>query len=240
MPKYNPKNKQHRKTLATRITKMLVVAGFKLDKTARSAEDVYRLDIAGVKKGTAYVRVSTSISKGEMRTVGTDAIRVYAVYTDNAGKSRGLVKTTNINRTGGMAAITGRLLAAMGKTKRTAAKRANDAGFHALPVKTYAKKKWVPKGKKAASKSKTAKKLNAALKASDKRINAALKAKADADFPLSSLTYEVGQLVESRNSEMLKGMVKAANKAIITVFWFHDSRTQQVSPLDIAPLSVAA
>ena len=95
MPKYNPKNKQHRKTLATRITKMLVVAGFKLDKTAKSAEDVYRFDIAGVKDGTAYVRVSTSISKGEMRTVGTDAIRVYAVYKDSAGKSRGLVKTTN-------------------------------------------------------------------------------------------------------------------------------------------------
>ena len=192
MPKYNPKNKQHRKTLATRITKMLVAAGYSLDKTARSKEDVYRLDLTGVKKGTAYVRVSTSISKGEMRTVGTDAIRVYAVY-ENAGKSRGLVKTTNVNRTGGMAAITGRLLAAMGKTKRTAAKRANDAGFHALPVKTYAKKKWVPRGKKAASKPKTAKSLNAALKA-----------KADADSPLSSLTYEVGQLVESRNSEMLK------------------------------------
>ena len=115
MPKYNPKNKQHRKTLATRITKMLVAAGYKLDKQARSAEDVYRLDLTGVKKGTAYVRVSTSISKGE-----------------------------------------------------------------------------------------------------------------------------VGQLIESRNSEMLKGMVKAANKAIITVFWFHDGQTQQVSPLDIAPLSVAA
>ena len=229
MPKYNPKNKQHRKTLATRITKMLVAAGYTLDKTARSAEDVYRLDLTGVKKGTAYVRVSTSISKGEMRTVGTDAIRVYAVYQESAGKARGLVKTTNVNRTGGMAAITGRLLTAMNKTKRTAAKRANDAGFHALPVKAYAKKKWVPRGKKAASKPKTAKSLNAALKA-----------KADADFPLSSLTYEVGQLVESRNSEMLKGMVKAANKAIITVFWFHDGQTQQVSPLDIAPLSVAA
>ena len=229
MPKYNPKNKQHRKTLATRITKMLVAAGYKLDKQARSAEDVYRLDLTGVKKGTAYVRVSTSISKGEMRTVGTDAIRVYAVYQESAGKARGLVKTTNINRTGGMAAITGRLLGAMNKTKRTAAKRANDAGFHALPVKTYAKKKWVPRGKKAASKPKTAEKLNAALKA-----------EADADFPLSSLTYEVGQLIESRNSEMLKGMVKAANKAIITVFWFHDGQTQQVSPLDIAPLSVAA
>ena len=229
MPKYNPKNKQHRKTLATRITKMLVAAGYTLDKTARSAEDVYRLDLTGVKKGTAYVRVSTSISKGEMRTVGTDAIRVYAVYQESAGKARGLVKTTNVNRTGGMAAITGRLLTAMNKTKRTAAKRANDPGFHALPVKTYAKKKWVPKAKKAGSKPKTAKKLNAALKA-----------KADADFPLSSLTYEVGQLIESRNAEMLKGMVKAVSKARITVFWFHDASTKQVSPLDIAPLSVAA
>ena len=234
MPKYNPKNKQHRKTLATRITKMLVVAGFKLDKTAKSAEDVYRLDIAGVKKGTAYVRVSTSISKGEMRTVGTDAIRVYAVYQESAGKSRGLVKTTNVNRTGGMAAITGRLLTAMNKTKRTAGKRANDAGFHALPVKTYAKKKWVPRGKKAASKPKAAKSLNAALKA-----KAALKAEADACFPLSSLAYEVGQLVESRNSEMLKGMVKAASKATITVFWFHDASTNQVTPLDIRPLAAA-
>jgi hypothetical protein len=227
MPKYNPKNKQHRKTLATRITKMLVAAGYTLDKTARSKEDVYRLDLTGVKKGTAYVRVSTSISKGELRTVGTDAIRVYAVY-ENAGKSRGLVKTTNVNRTGGMAAITGRLLTAMNKTKRTAAKRANDAGFHALPVKTYAKKKWVPRGKKAASKPKTAKSLNAAVKA-----------KADADLPLSTLAYEVGQLVEFRNSEVHKGMVKAVSKATITVFWFHDATTNKVTPLDIRPLVAA-
>ena len=227
MPKYNPKNKQHRKTLATRITKMLVAAGYKLDKQARSAEDVYRLDLTGVKKGTAYVRVSTSISKGEMRTVGTDAIRVYAVYQESAGKARGLVKTTNINRTGGMAAITGRLLGAMNKTKRTAAKRANDAGFHALPVKTYAKKKWVPRGKKAVSKPKTA-----------DRINAALKAKADADFPLSSLAFTVGQLVEFRTG-VHKGMVKAVSKATITVFWFHEGTTSNVTPLDIRPLVAA-
>ena len=216
MPKYNPKNKQHRKTLATRITKMLVVAGFKLDKTAKSAEDVYRFDIAGVKDGAAYVRVSTSISKGEMRTVGTDAIRVYAVYKDSAGKSRGLVKTTNVNRTGGMAAITGRLLASMNKTKRTAAKRANDAGFHALPVKTYAKKKWVPRGKKAASKPKTAESLNAALKAK------AVKK------PATTHDFKVGQLVEqvTRADRLTeKGLVKAVEKKLITVFWFHNGQT---------------
>ena len=237
MPKYNPKNKQHRKTLATRITKMLVAAGYTLDKTARSAEDVYRLDLTGVKKGTAYVRVSTSISKGEMRTVGTDAIRVYAVYQESAGKARGLVKTTNINRTGGMAAITGRLLTAMNKTKRTAAKRANDAGFHALPVKTYAKKKWVPKGKKAASKPKTAKSLNAALKA-----KAAAKAEADACFPLPKRDYVVGELVEHashvRGGIPIKGVVKEAS-VLISVFWFHDGSTSEWTFQNLRPLEAA-
>ena len=237
MPKYNPKNKQHRKTLATRITKMLVAAGYKLDKQARSAEDVYRLDLTGVKKGTAYVRVSTSISKGEMRTVGTDAIRVYAVYKDSAGKSRGLVKTTNVNRTGGMAAITGRLLGAMNKTKRTAAKRANDAGFHALPVKTYAKKKWVPRGKKTASKPKTAESLNAALKA-----KAASKAEADAHTPLPRHNFKVGQLVEQvtrANRLTEKGLVKAVENKLITVFWFHNGQTTTAPPVALQHLEAA-
>jgi len=232
MPKYNPKNKQHRKTLATRITKMLVGAGYSLDKTARSAEDVYRLDITGVKNGIAYVRVSTSISKGEMRTVGTDAIRVYAVYADNAGKSRGLVKTTNVNRTGDMAAITGRLLAAMTKTKSLAGKRANDEGFHALPVKSY-KKKWVPKAKKAGSKRKTAKRINAAVKAAAKK-------------PAPTHDFKVGDLIlhssmNHDNGENWKGMCKAVDEATrtITVFWFHNGETSRWPLVNLRPLMAA-
>ena len=34
MARYNPKNKQHRKSLATRIVKMLVAAGFSLDASS--------------------------------------------------------------------------------------------------------------------------------------------------------------------------------------------------------------
>ena len=234
MARYNPKNKQHRKSLAARIAKMLVSSGFSLDASSK-VEDVYERPVAGT---TARVRVFTSIVKGEMRVKDADAIRICAVLDTN-GSTRGLVKSTRVNRTGDTDGITARLLDAMRKTYKTAQKRANDPGFLALPVKA-SKKRWVPKAKKAGSKRKTAKRINAALKASDKRINAALKAKADAEIPLSTLTYEVGQLIESRNSEMLKGMVKAANKAIITVFWFHNGQTQQVSPLDIAPLSVAA
>ena len=234
MARYNPKNKQHRKSLAARIAKMLVSSGFSLDASSK-VEDVYERPVAGT---TARVRVFTSIVKGEMRVKDADAIRICAVLDTN-GSTRGLVKSTRVNRTGDTDGITARLLDAMRKTYKTAQKRANDPGFLALPVKA-SKKRWVPKAKKAGSKRKTAERINAALKASDKRINAALKAKADAYSTLSSLTYEVGQLIESRNAEMLKGMVKTVSKARITVFWFHDASTKQVSPLDIAPLSVAA
>ena len=109
MARYNPNNKQHRKTLAKRIAMMLVASGFSLDG-ASTGEDVYTRPVDGVAAGSAQIRVLTSIVNGEMRRVAKDAIRVCAVYTDNAGQSRGLVKSTRINRTGDMEAITGRLL----------------------------------------------------------------------------------------------------------------------------------
>lgn len=236
MARYNPKNKQHRKSLAARITKMLVSGGFSFDPSSK-VEDVYERPVAGT---TARVRVFTSIVKGEMRMKDADAIRVCAVLDTN-GSPRGLVKSTRINRTGDTDGITARLLDTLRKTDRTAQKRANDPGFLALPVKA-SKKRWVPKAKKAGSKRKTApktaKRINAALKASDKRIDAALKAKADADLSLSSLAFTVGQLVEFRTG-MHKGMVKAVSKATITVFWFHEATTSKVTPLDIRALMAA-
>ena len=221
MARYNPKNKGHRKSLAKRIEKMLSASGFSVDPDAKG-EVVYIRPVAGT---TARVRVLTSIVNGEMRQKDEDAIRVCAVLDINGG-TRGLVKSTRVNRVGEVEGITARLLAAMRSTYAMARKRANDPGFLALPVKP-SKRRWVPR-KKAASKPKTAKNLNAALKA-----------KADADSPLSSLVYEVGQLVESRSTP-LKGMVKAVGNITITVFWFHDASTSQVSPLYLAPLSVAA
>ena len=150
MPRYNPKNKQHRKTLAKRIAKMLEGSGFSVDTSARG-EVVYTRAVDGVKAGSAQVRVLTSIVGDQMRQKDKDAIRVCATYTDTAGETRGLVKSTRINRTGDMEAITGRLLEAMRKSYRAASKRANDQGFLALPVKS-SKKRWVPRKKKAVSK----------------------------------------------------------------------------------------
>jgi len=163
MARYNPKNRGHRKSLATRIAKMLVSSGFSLDATAKG-EDVYERPVDGT---TARVRVLTSIINGEMRQKDKDAIRVCAVLDTN-GSTRGLVKSTRINRTGDTDAITARLLTAMRKTYKIAQKRANDPGFLALPA-TPSKKRWVPKAKKAAPKRTSARKLNAAVKAAAER-----------------------------------------------------------------------
>ena len=163
MARYNPKNKQHRKSLATRIAKMLVSSGFSFDSSSK-AEDVYERPVAGT---TARVRVFTSIVKGEMRMKDADAIRVCAVLDTN-GSTRGLVKSARINRTGDTDGITARLLDTMRKTYKIAQKRANDPGFLALPA-TPSKKRWVPKAKKAASKRTSARKLNTAVKAAAER-----------------------------------------------------------------------
>ena len=232
MARYNPKNKQHRKSLAARIAKMLVSSGFSFDSSSK-VEDVYERPVAGT---TARVRVFTSIVKGEMRVKDADAIRICAVLDTN-GSTRGLVKSTRVNRTGDTDGITARLLDAMRKTDKTAQKRANDPGFLALPVKA-SKKRWVPKAKKAGSKRKTAKRINAAQKASDKRINAALKAARTPERHAPTHDFKVGDLIEFRTG-MHKGMVKAVSKATITVFWFDQATTSNVTPLDIRPLMAA-
>lgn len=225
MARYNPNNKQHRKNLAKRIAKMLLSSGFSLEGNT-TGEDVYVRAVTPVAKGTAQVRVLTSILNGEMRLKDKDAIRVCAVYTDNAGQSRGLVKSTRINRTGDTDGITGRLLEAMRKTYKIAQKRANDPGFLALPVKP-SKKRWVPRKKKAGSKRTSARSLNTAVKAATKKPSVALP-------PIP--TFKVGDLVAGVAGQYhtgrpgAKGLVKAVaddapgplgrhNGPVVTVFW---------------------
>jgi len=229
MARYNPKNKQHRKSLATRIVKMLVGAGFSLD-TSSKGEAVFERPVAGT---TARVRVLTSIINGEMRVKDADAIRVCAVLDTN-GSTRGLVKSTRINRTGETDGITARLLTAMRKTYKTAQKRANDPGFLALPQQP-AKKRWVPKAKKSAYKAKKsaapAKKQASAATLNEARLAAALKA------------FKVGMLVEptAQSSNVAvplrsRGLVKGTNQGTIYVFWFHDSLDRIHAPRSIQPL----
>ena len=230
MARYNPKNKQHRKSLATRIVKMLVAAGFSLDASSKG-EAVYERPVDGT---TARVRVLTSIINGEVRVKDADAIRVCAVLDTN-GSTRGLVKSTRINRTGETDGITARLLTAMRKTYKTAQKRANDPGFLALPQQP-AKKRWVPKAKKAAYKAKKSaapakKQASAATLNEARSLAAALKA------------FKVGMLVEAstfgpgvRKGPPPRGLVKAINRGAIDVFWFNSGQTLTLAPYDIKPL----
>lgn len=230
MARYNPKNKQHRKSLATRIVKMLVAAGFSLDASSKG-EAVYERPVDGT---TARVRVLTSIINGEVRVKDADAIRVCAVLDTN-GSTRGLVKSTRINRTGETDGITARLLTAMRKTYKTAQKRANDPGFLALPQQP-AKKRWVPKAKKAAYKAKKsaapAKKQDSAATLNEaRRLAAALKA------------FKVGMLVEPTPRAIAVdlplgscGLVKAIISGTIYVLWFHDSQDRIHAPRSIQPL----
>ena len=221
MARYNPKNRGHRKSLATRIAKMLVSSGFSLDATAKG-EDVYERPVDGT---TARVRVLTSIINGEMRQKDKDAIRVCAVLDTN-GSTRGLVKSTRINRTGDSDAITVRLLTAMRKTYKIAQKRANDPGFLALPA-APSKKRWVPKAKKAAPKRKTARKLNAAVKAA-------------AEKPYLTSMFAKGMLVHHTSDDSkVPGLVReiddSRNK--ISVFWLNTQSAHWEWPSSLRPIT---
>ena len=128
MARYNPKNLQHRKNLAKRLFKMLEASGF--SRAAGDGEVIYDRPVDGY---PARVRVFTSCGQYAARTSGTDAIRICAVY-DIADETRGLVKSTRINRTGEMDGITGRTLNAMRKTYKIALKRAKNPSFLASPL----------------------------------------------------------------------------------------------------------
>ena len=106
------------------------------------------------------------------------------------------------------------------------------------------KKKWVPKAKKTGSKRKTAKRINAAQKASDKRLNAALKAAAKEHAHRRTHDFKVGDLIlhstmNHDNGENWKGMCKGVDAGLITVFWFHSGKTIQFPALNLRPLMAA-
>jgi hypothetical protein len=176
MTRFNPNNKGHRKTLATRIEKMLVSSGFSVD-ASHKGEVVYERAVDGT---NARVRVLTSIVGGEVRQKGTDAIRVCAVV-DIAGETKGLVKSTRVNRTGDMGGITNRLLTAMRKTYKAAQTRAKDQSFLA--------------GLTGQAKPAPAKKP-ARKPASAARLNAAVKKKAEAPVEKVDSSFGVGALVK--------------------------------------------
>ena len=233
MARYNPKNRGHRKSLATRIAKMLVSSGFSLDATAKG-EDVYERPVDGT---TARVRVLTSIINGEMRQKDKDAIRVCAVLDTN-GSTRGLVKSTRINRTGDTDAITSRLLTAMRKTYKIAQKRANDPGFLALPA-TPSKKRRDPYAKRVGSKRNTMVKARACrLNAAVRQSAAAAKAAAQIRPPTDAFANDmlVCHMDDDTNTP---GLVREIDEKLhrISIFWLNTQSARWEWPTSIRAIT---
>lgn len=211
MARYNPNNRAHRKALAKRLTKMLLSSGFTVD-TSATGETVFERPVDGV---SARVRVLTSIVNGECRQKDADAIRVCAVL-DNNGETRGLVKSTRVNRTGDQDGITARVLAAMRKTYALAKKRANDPSFLALPTTPA----------KPAPKRPSAKCINDAVKAAPKKA-------------VSAPSFKVGDLVVLGSK---RGMVTKVYDAGTPseILWFGGDRLsvpRQPVPRELRRLS---
>ena len=106
MPKYNPKNKQHRKTLAKRISKMLIGNGFLTTmKHGRAFSDVYQFE------GSRKIDVFTNIWMDELE------------QTAAAIEIQSQLDRINVPLKGDMDGITSRLLRAIQKMKKASAKK---------------------------------------------------------------------------------------------------------------------
>ena len=168
MPKYNPKNKQHRKTLATRISKMLLGNGFLTTmEHGRAFSDVYQFE------GSRKIDVFTNIWMDEVEKTAI-AIGIQSE-----------LDRINVPLKGDMDGITSRLLRAIQKMKKASAKK---------PAPTH-------------------------------------------DFKVGDLILHSS--MNHDNGENWKGMCKAVNAGLITVFWFHSGKTIEFPALNLRHLKAA-
>ena len=118
MSKYDPNNNHSRQTLANALRDMLAEAKFVLRNDGKFEfihEEVYSFSV----DDEVTIFVYSTISNNRVRTVGSDAIRVFATKNDT-----GWVKTKRINRVGKIGDICDRTLNAMRDVYRAAQKRA--------------------------------------------------------------------------------------------------------------------
>lgn len=101
---YNPYSKEHRRLLAQKILDKLNECGFDEEDSGYGERTFSRYIDDGM-----YVRVFTSIEGSEVRSVGSDAIRVCGMHTSSEGKTRSLAKEKRVNRTGDIDDIVSRM-----------------------------------------------------------------------------------------------------------------------------------
>ncbi len=101
--KYDPTSQASRQELAYALLHRMGVTGFQHEEIPGTHEAVFSRPVEG--KRDVRILVYTSIIQGprgpEVRTCGTDAIRVCAVYRNKQGQERGIAKAeARVNRTG--------------------------------------------------------------------------------------------------------------------------------------------
>ncbi len=112
--KYNHQSRTHRQILAGEIVSKLTSCGFTQVKEEGTMELLFERPVVGV--DNMRVRVYTSVDQvgnrpAEVRTVGSDAIRVVTLYTaQKDGKDRPLAKANmRVFRTGDIGDIAARM-----------------------------------------------------------------------------------------------------------------------------------
>lgn len=122
MANYNPKNPASREALAVALRAMFAKAKFTL-RTDGKYQFIHEEVYAYKASADVTILVYSTISQGRVRTVGQDAIRVFATKKEG-GKEIGWVKTKRINRVGQIDAICDRTLKAMREAYKSARQRA--------------------------------------------------------------------------------------------------------------------
>jgi len=113
--KYDHEDRGHREILAATMVAMLDNAGFTEEPPKDRGfytrkERMFSRPVGGGIRVCVY----TTVVGDEVRRVGTDAIRVCAVYTASDGRDRGIARAEKrVNRTGEIVAITDRTLERM-------------------------------------------------------------------------------------------------------------------------------
>ena len=107
---YNPELNDHRLQLADGIVTMLETAEFEREPKKHGKELIYFREIPNK---PIRVIIYTSIVDGMVRSVGDDAIRVVAIYTNRNEDTKCVGKAKRVFRTGKMEEIPERILGRM-------------------------------------------------------------------------------------------------------------------------------
>lgn len=109
---YDPRSAESRTDLANRLRARLTECGFGEEHIPGTREKVFSRQVDGSPR--VRVMVYTTIEGSQVRSVGRDAIRVCAVYTNREGRDRGIIAAEKrVNRTGAIGDIVERMVVRM-------------------------------------------------------------------------------------------------------------------------------